>query len=373
MYSVSFAFVFLAGFAAAAPTDSAPDAGFAAGRVPVIYGTDLFHPHNDPDDHFDLATLFSVRELDVQAILLDQGQRQGDKTGRIPIEQMLRLTGRRIPFASGLSSPLTSPQDTGADQPAGDQGDIELLLQSLRAAPRPVTVIAVGSVRDLCAAFNREPDLLRRKVGRLYLNMGNSTDGSEYNVDLDIHAYVGLMRSGLPIWWCPCMPRGDAGSTFWNFHHADVLRDVPTPVVNYFIYALQAVSPQEIDPQSALSANIQPWRHLVLKMDREMWSTASILDAAGMKIYKVGNTYRPARTPPAGGQLAEVYTFVPARVDINDKGRTKAELRPSEPNMQAFRITDGRNYAQAMRDCLGWLLRDFPLAPEFRSGHSAKE
>ena len=28
--------------------------------VPVIYCTDLFHPHDDPDDHFDLATLFAL-------------------------------------------------------------------------------------------------------------------------------------------------------------------------------------------------------------------------------------------------------------------------------------------------------------------------
>ena len=42
-------------------------------RVPMVYATDLFHPHDDPDDHFDLATVLAMPELDVKAILLDLG------------------------------------------------------------------------------------------------------------------------------------------------------------------------------------------------------------------------------------------------------------------------------------------------------------
>jgi hypothetical protein len=34
---------------------SAADAKPSA-RVPLIYSSDLLHPHDDPDDHFDLAT-----------------------------------------------------------------------------------------------------------------------------------------------------------------------------------------------------------------------------------------------------------------------------------------------------------------------------
>ncbi len=48
-------------------------AGWAAGgtcrgaendalRIPVLYSTDLFQPYDDPDDHFDLATLFGLPE-----------------------------------------------------------------------------------------------------------------------------------------------------------------------------------------------------------------------------------------------------------------------------------------------------------------------
>jgi len=333
-------------------------------RIGIIYGSDLFHPHNDPDDHFDLATLFALPGLDLRAVLLDLGNRQKDKSGRIPLEQMFRLSGKRAPYATGLSRPLRNPKDTGIDQPAEDQGAVELLIRTLRESPEPITVIMVGSVRDLCAAFNREPELLQAKLGRVYLNMGNAGSSSEYNVDLDINAYIGLLRSGLPIWWCPCMPMrvDDPGSTFWEFRQAEVLDRAPLPLLNFFIYALQTVSPKDVDPQAALDMDLRPWRHLVLKMKRSMWATASLLDAAGMKIYKVGSQYVPARVAPEGGRLVEAFTFVPARVEVDDQGKTRCVLNTPDANMQAFRVLDAKEYSEAMKGCLGWLMQHFPLA-----------
>ena len=49
-------------------------AGDAWCSVPVIHCTDLFHPHDDPDDHFDLATLYAMPELDIKGVVLDQGR-----------------------------------------------------------------------------------------------------------------------------------------------------------------------------------------------------------------------------------------------------------------------------------------------------------
>ena len=37
----------------------------AAAPIPVIYSTDLMHPHVDPDDHFDLACLYAMPEADL--------------------------------------------------------------------------------------------------------------------------------------------------------------------------------------------------------------------------------------------------------------------------------------------------------------------
>ncbi len=121
----------------------------SAAGVPVIYCTDLFHPHVDPDDHFDLATLFALPELEVKAILLDQGDKQLKKPGTIPIKQMMHLTGRQVPFAIGLGRKLVSPADDGRAQPPEFQAAVNLLLQTLREASEPVTIIAAGSVRSV--------------------------------------------------------------------------------------------------------------------------------------------------------------------------------------------------------------------------------
>ena len=197
-------------------------------RVPVIYSTDLFHPHDDPDDHYDLATLFAIAEFDIKAIILDLGDRQKQRPGRVPLEQMMRLTGRRVPYAMGLPGKLKSPSDKGLDQPAEDQRGIELLLKTLGEAEAGVTIITAGSLRDLCAAFNREPGLLKAKVARVYVNIGATDTTVEWNVNLDLNAYLGLMRSGLPIWWCPCLPmRVNEHSTFWKFRQSDILEGLP--------------------------------------------------------------------------------------------------------------------------------------------------
>src|ERR1035441_6245694 len=102
-----------------------------AGSVPVIYCTDLFHPHDDPDDHFDLATLYAMPELDIKVVVLDQGRKQLERPGRVPVSQMNKITGRSVPAAIGLADPLKSPGDEALDQPVQFQGAVDLILQTL--------------------------------------------------------------------------------------------------------------------------------------------------------------------------------------------------------------------------------------------------
>lgn len=334
----------------------------AATRTHVIYGTDLFHPHDDPDDHYDLATLFAIPELQVDAILLDLGDRQRAKPGRIPLEQMFRLAGRKAPYAAGLSKPLGSPQDKALDRPAEDQKAIALLLETLRQAREPVTLITAGSVRDVCAAFNREPELLRAKIQRLYINIGSADNTIEWNVGLDVHAYVGVMGSGLPVYWCPCMPTsGHRHSTYWKFQQGRMLEGLPTPVLNYFVYALQRVRPDELDPMQALDSDLRPWRQLPGQTNRNMWSTPSFLHAAGYGVQKTDQGFVPSPRP--GPAAVEVFSFVPAAVKIDDKGQTQSIAEDARSRTFVFTTADNKRYEAAMTDCLRWLL--------VRLGHNA--
>ena len=91
-----------------------------AGRaVPVIYCTDLFHPHDDPDDHFDLATLYAMPELDIKGMVLDQGRKQLERPGRIPVSQLNRITGRNVPAVIGLADAAEEPGRQGARSAGG--------------------------------------------------------------------------------------------------------------------------------------------------------------------------------------------------------------------------------------------------------------
>jgi hypothetical protein len=355
-----------------AMVSSAAGANDPSGRtVPILYSTDLHHPHQDPDDHFDLATLFALDEFDLRGIILDCGDRQQKQPGRIPVEQMMHLTGRKVPFAIGLGSPLRSPADDGRDQPPEFQGAVALILDVLRQSDRKVTIFTTGSLRDVAAALNRDPELFRRKAGRLYVNIGDSGaagGGQEYNVGLDPQAYVCVMRSGLDVYWCPCFDGGvrkrDRGyATYWQFVHKDVLETAPTGLQNWFIYAL--VKP-DADPIAFLwQPQDEATRRRVWSMRRNMWCTAPLLHGAGRRVVETS----PGRwvAEPAGSRAQKddtPFAFVPARVSVDDSARATLHLGESTEGRpcHVFKILDEARYDRIMTSCLRELFAGLRVA-----------
>lgn len=350
----------------------------APARVPILYSSDLYHPHQDPDDHFDLATLFCLKEFDLRGIVLDDGSRQREAPGRIPVEQMLQLSGRQVPVAIGLGRRLASPKDDGRAQAAEFQKGVDLILDVLRRSPRKVVVFTTGSLRDVAAALNRAPELLRRKVARLYVNIGDPAPAGgdhEYNVKLDPNAYVRVLRSGLPVYWCPCFDggiwqRGDHG-TYWRFVQGVVLEAAPADLQNWFIYAL--TKPRGVDPLGFLTAPQQAdVRRRVWAMPRNMWCTGPFLHAAGRKVYRRGPddfvALSPERAQERGLQDDDVaaFRFVPMRVVVGEvSGSGPAEihvqLRPQAPNGWIFQRTDPR-YDEILTACLKHLFAAFETA-----------
>ena len=73
-------------------------AASAEPKIAIIHSTDLCHPHDDPDDHYDLACLFALGEFDVKGIILDLGEHQATRPGRPPVEQMICIAGARPPM-----------------------------------------------------------------------------------------------------------------------------------------------------------------------------------------------------------------------------------------------------------------------------------
>ncbi len=273
----------------AARADSAPLLSKSTKRIPFIHTTDLYNPPQDPDDHVDLATVYALPELDLRAVILDPTRKfipQHDP-GFVPVTQLNYLTGRAVPVAAGPMDPLRSAADTAKDRPHREQAGIELLLDTLRRSHQPVIVSVVGSARTIAAAWNGDPKLLQEKVRWLAVNAGATTGkpGAEWNVDLDVHAWIGLFRSRLPIQWYPCTgehgPTGlDPHNTYWPVSHRQLFEGLPEPLRAYFDYAFH--HPTRGDVIRALSVlGTGPSWEKVLAGQRNMWSTASLVMAAG--------------------------------------------------------------------------------------------
>jgi hypothetical protein len=333
-------------------------------RVPLIYCTDLFHPHDDPDDHFDLATVFAVPEFDLQCVILDQGEVQLKRPGNVAVAQLNHITGRKVPAFRGLGAKLRTPQDTGLDQPAQFQEGVSAILATLRQATNPVAIAAVGSMRDVAAAFNREPALFRAKVGKLMAFIGEASkqDFREWNVGLDPQAYIGLMRSGMRFYWVPCFDGGEmqnAGhASFWQAKQGDLLRDASPQLLQYFIYALEK---ETADPLRFLTEPVDPTRRAHLfATTRNLWCTTILASLAGRELARDGEHF--VSRPPTMGSLADptlhndLFAFQAVTVSMTDDAVVKYGPGPDAHRLRRFVVHDRTNYARGMTEATAGLL-----------------
>ena len=341
-------------------------------RVPIIHCTDLFQPPDDPDDDVDLATLFALSEFDIRAIILDQGKMQRVMPGEVPVTQMMALTGRKVPYARGLAVSLRYPKDKGENQPSWSLSGRDLILRVLRESDSKVVINVTGSLRDVAAAFNRDEDLFRSRVYGIYVNAGRSDPSdTEWNTIMDAQAYIRIMTSDLPIYWCPCFgddARFRAFQTYWKFRQSDVYESLPVPLQNFFLYALgsRGLRCNDVacedplrylkrDPDSDLKK--EQWA-----MTRNMWSTASMIHAAGRKIFRHDDSWAACEAPIAGFTPSPIFEFVPASVMIDEDLKATLKIGGGKGNFKVFRILDGANYEKAMTSTLHRLLSEMPVA-----------
>ncbi len=304
--------------------------------VPIIYTTDLYHPHDDPDDHFDLATLFAIPEFDIRAVIIDTGKRGKDRPGLLPVRQMMHITGRTVPVATGLVGNLAHHADQALDRPAARQAAVELVLKILREAKKPVTIFTTGSLRDVAAAYNRDPEVFRKMVWRIYINVGHATGGKEHNVRIDPLAYVRILTSGLPVYWVPCFG-GDGYQSLWAFTQADVLDACPRPVQNFFVYCLTRADAKQRDPIASLNDPIAPdAKQKIWPGRRNMWCTGAFLHAAG-------------RSDPT-------FSFKNVWVHVDNDGSTRITREGDGLKILTFHHADPAAYAKAMTKTLRELL-----------------
>ncbi|MBI3920893.1 MAG: hypothetical protein HY318_05685, partial [Armatimonadetes bacterium] len=356
-----------------------PNAARAAGsgpqrrHVPVIYCTDLLHPPDDPDDHFDLAALYAMDELDLRLIVLDQGDKQLQRPGALPVWQLNRLTGRSVPAVIGLGRRLKSPIDPALDQPGEFQNGVAMILRTLRDSPDPVMIATVGSVRDVVAAFNRDPSLFHRKVGKLMAFLGDASHPTfrEYNVDLDPMAYIGLMRSRLPIYWVPCFDGGpwknEGHASYWRASQGDLLAKASDEVLQYFIYALWK---KPGDQAFFLSTPVdQEKKQQLFAGMRNLWGAALLGTLSGRRVVLEGDNYRSVtKESPEAKRHAmseDLYGFSAVDLSITDDGGVQYGTAPNSHRMRRFEVRNPAKYAQGLTAATAALLSKIRISTPY--------
>lgn len=322
--------------------------------VTVVHQTDLYRPHQDPDDHWDLACQYALAKLGQQrlgGILLDYPYEGGPGDPDIcAIAQMNRICGMNVPYGIGAEPGKTLSQAA------------ELLLSVLAESPVPVAVHIVGSCIDVALALNAQPERFERNCAAIYLHAGAAQDDRqlEYNVALAPWAYARVHAAPCPVYWLPCFHRvpdwgkedmriGKHG-TFYRFVQGDILRELPPRVQNYFLYMFtRCANPrylmaleQPVDKAVLAQYSAQP---------RNMWCTAGFLHAAGWAVNARGELI-PVGSPQA------IYDFMPVKVVCTPEGRTEwSECQAENAHSYLFTLRDEDAYAQAMTQAMRTILR----------------
>ncbi len=334
---------------------------------PVFHQTDIFHPHADPDDHWDLACNYALADrgdIDLRGIMIDYPPWAGDPA-LAAVAQLNFITGMAVPVVVGTSQSMSSRTDAQPGADPATHGAANYLLNVLRQSPEPVVINIVGSCRDIALAGLKDPGLFKEKCAAIYLNAGTGSPLKEkaaeieYNVQRNPASYAAIFDLPCPVYWMPCWDEvaltvGERRVMEWGTHYrflqSDILEHLSSVMQNYFIYALERSSNQNwlrylLDPVKA--ELLQKYGAL----ERSMWSTASFLHGAGYTVDTVGNTVPLSR---AGDEV--VFRFEPVSIMCEDSGITSWKIDPTSTKRFKFHVVNLEKYQQAMTMAMRSLL-----------------
>lgn len=344
-------------------------------RAPVIDVTDLYHPYQDVGDNFDLIAAYALPEVDLRAVVLDvteafrkpvadhpgmypdpKGPRE---PGFIQVHQLNYIFNRNLPCGTGPFSAMKSPSDKMAELPAFQQQGVELILRTLRESREKVHILSFGSARPVAVAYNREPKLFRRKVARIHLCAGSSSpEFLEWNVQLDPHAIVCLLRSDLPVAIYPCGTKDGAfaygpHNCFWQIADLEFVRQMAPPLRRYLAYSFNRSS--RIDFLRAVEeAGAEEFAPEALKRPHNVWETCVWLEVTNRKLVRRADGH--CRIIPASEILATDQVLPndlrPCRIHVQDSGRFTFEMTKEKSNFLMYDRADPKLNERALREAL---------------------
>jgi purine nucleosidase len=182
-------------------------AGQCQQPIPIIFDTDI---GGDIDDALALALALQSPELDVRAVTTVSDDTEG--RARVAWKELGMYGRQDVPLAVGAEEMLLetrtdrsvpaqfkvlTPQDTLPA--AARQRAVDLIIRTLLASPRKLTLVPVGPLTNIALALKTEPRI-KEKIERIVL-MGGSFDllVPEYNINRDHIAAAIVFSSRVPI------------------------------------------------------------------------------------------------------------------------------------------------------------------------------
>lgn len=340
--------------------------------VPTLHVTDLFRPHDDPDDHWDLATQFALAHqgrIDLRGVMIDHPRpQQTNAPDLVAVAQLNQVAGLAVPVVVG-SPRVPAEVELAGNAPVPELAGVRAFLELLRRSPRPVVIHITGSSRDVALALRLDRALFASKCAAIYLNAGAGTPDPalanrlEWNVTLGAASYAAIFDAPCPLYWLPCFEvvhkksrdlfRVSQYGSFYRFRQNEILPGLSPRLQNYFL-SMYAAGRRDAPPGPAA----RPWLQELSEpvdaaalaaqgaRDRNMWSTAGFLHAAGLSVTKAGEVV------PRASAVAPVFVFEPIRVRCTAAGVTTWSSDPASTNRFLLRVTDVERYSPAMSAAL---------------------
>lgn len=334
----------------------------------LIHITDLYHPHEDPDDHFDLAQIFALAkngDIDLCHIIIDwpAKEKQGDPA-LCAVAQLNHLAGLDVPVTIGADvDKFRGKPELWANASYSDVKAADRIIEILKNSDEKVYITIVGGCLDTAIALSRNAQVFREKCAGILLNAGSATNTEtlEYNVNLGRIEYSTIFSAPCPIYWSPCFDNIETGEgcykTHWCFQMKEVFSVISNGLNSYFTYMLtESANPKYLGVLfETCDLNVlAEWG----KQIRNMWCTGSIFHAGGLTVTPEGDIVSER------SESASVYSYEPIRVSCNENGITSWEHLPESESLAdktskryIFKINDEKQYPLAMKKAMAEILK----------------
>lgn len=339
----------------------------------VLLTTDLYHPHNDPNDHWNLATLYSLarrKQIKFAGVLCDEDkpdrvrgyQTYGDPSVQ-SIAQLNYISGIAVPEAVGSHKPMSCEEDITEVLSSGITIPSVNHMISVLEESDMVDIHLCGSCRDVLLAARMRPELFTENV-RIFLNAGTYVDQDilEYNVSLEPYSFSQMFRIPCQIMWAPCFSslhkewfgKMAEHANFYWVDHEDIVPYLSRQMKNFFTYMYTAERETgwltyiqgPVDEEKCQKYN---------QGQRWMWSTPGFLMSAGKNLRADGSETE---------EFAEdaICEYVPVVVNCEPDGRLEWRFAEEgeKTNVKLFTIRDMAHFQPAMATAVKRLLEEMP-------------